>query len=637
MFSAKIFLCALAAIAVLANVHLPAALAAPEITLSPATGGVGAVVEVDSSGFAAFLPVHLSFGGIDLGSANPTVSGKFHTNFEVPEARHGDAIVTATNSVGASASATFSVQNAPPVAHEMQVTVNGGAAADIALNATDANGDPLTFAIVQSPHGGALATGATPGAVTYTPNANFSGPDSFTFKANDGKSDSNVSTVNMSVAAVDDPPTAGGSTATVAEDASVTMTLVANDIDSASVTFTIASPPAHGRLDGLTQTSPMSASVTYYPNANYNGDDSFTFQASDGTYSSNVATAAISISPVNDAPTISDLQRTVDQGATTLTLAASDVDTTALTFSIVQGPQKGTLGPITNTGSQTATVVYTPKDGQSGPDSFSFMASDGSLQSSVATALLTINAAAPPPSQNTPPAPAPPPPATPPSSPQSPKSSQVGVADALAVQDSILPDATITPSTEPEPGAQQTKTATDNGNENTPASFPSVWLVCCIIGVAGAAGGFLAYRRLRAQKTLDESEPQVAYDSPAPIFQQTAVVKEAHRIFSMLGDERSKAARKQVYEVAFVGAPAGASYESSRTLLKEQFGQISRAVMSDPLLNAMFMDSFAEIAIRVWRALAKGAPGDPGLEPVAVLGREAEKYWAEHDREPIVV
>jgi hypothetical protein len=164
-----------------------------------------------------------------------------------------------------------------------------------------------------------------------------------------------------------------------------------------------------------------------------------------------------------------------------------------------------------------------------------------------------------------------------------------------------------------------------------------VWLLSGVIAAAGAAGAFLAYRRPWAQKPAENPEPPSPPSPRGSSLQQTAVMKEAHRIFSMLGDERSKAAREHVYEVAFAGAPAGADYESDRELLKQQFTQISGAVMSDPLLNAMFMDSFAEVAIKVWRALAKGSPGDPGLEPVELLGKEAEKYWAEHDREPIVV
>ena len=63
-----------------------------------------------------------------------------------------------------------------------------------------------------------------------------------------------------------------------------------------TLTFSIVTPPAHGTLTG---TLP---NVTYTPAANYNGPDSFTFRASDGSLVSNTATVSITVAPVNDAP-----------------------------------------------------------------------------------------------------------------------------------------------------------------------------------------------------------------------------------------------------------------------------------------------------------------------------------------------
>ena len=68
---------------------------------------------------------------------------------------------------------------------------------DVPLNATDIDGDPLTYAIVTPPaHGTLSGSGATR---TYTPDRHYFGPDSFTFKANDGTADSNVATVSITV------------------------------------------------------------------------------------------------------------------------------------------------------------------------------------------------------------------------------------------------------------------------------------------------------------------------------------------------------------------------------------------------------------------------------------------------------
>ena len=67
----------------------------------------------------------------------------------------------------------------------------------VLLTATDVDGDPLTYTVVNGPTNGTLS-GAAPN-LTYTPNASFTGSDSFTFKANDGTDDSNIATVSITV------------------------------------------------------------------------------------------------------------------------------------------------------------------------------------------------------------------------------------------------------------------------------------------------------------------------------------------------------------------------------------------------------------------------------------------------------
>ncbi len=87
--------------------------------------------------------------------------------------------------------------NHPPVASNQSINLNANSIQAVTLTATDADGDSLTYAIVSNPVNGTL--GGTPPNVTYTPNANFTGPDSFTFKANDGIADSAPATISLSV------------------------------------------------------------------------------------------------------------------------------------------------------------------------------------------------------------------------------------------------------------------------------------------------------------------------------------------------------------------------------------------------------------------------------------------------------
>ncbi|HEY2322159.1 MAG TPA: tandem-95 repeat protein [Thermoanaerobaculia bacterium] len=99
------------------------------------------------------------------------------------------------------------------------------------------------------------------------------------------------------------PPVANNTSATTNEDNSVTVTMTATDADGDSLTFTILTPPAHGTLGAIFNQTPTSAQVTYSPNANYNGSDSFTFQADDGKGGTSTGTVTITINPVNDPPT----------------------------------------------------------------------------------------------------------------------------------------------------------------------------------------------------------------------------------------------------------------------------------------------------------------------------------------------
>src|SRR5205085_1799593 len=91
--------------------------------------------------------------------------------------------------------------NNPPVATDSSETTAEDAAKSMTLHATDADGDSLTYAIDAAPTHGTLGT-VSGNTVTYTPAANYNGPDSFTFHANDGTANSNISTLTVTVTEV---------------------------------------------------------------------------------------------------------------------------------------------------------------------------------------------------------------------------------------------------------------------------------------------------------------------------------------------------------------------------------------------------------------------------------------------------
>src|SRR5205085_998216 len=136
------------------------------------------------------------------------------------------------------------------------------------------------------------------GSFSYTPAANYNGPDSFTYKANDGTADSNIATVSITVNAVNNAPAAVGDSDTTNE--YVTLALAApgvlgNDTDRDRHTLPTRALPisTHGAL-----TLNPNGSFSYTPAANYNGPDSFTYKANDGTIDSNIATVSITVVPV---------------------------------------------------------------------------------------------------------------------------------------------------------------------------------------------------------------------------------------------------------------------------------------------------------------------------------------------------
>ncbi len=262
--------------------------------------------------------------------------------------------------------------------NEVNATEDIAYSATLADNASDADsGDTLTFTKVSGPSWLNVATNGTlSGAPT---NANV-GVNSFTVRVTDNNSPAVEATLNITVNPVNDAPVASNVSATTNEDTAVAVTLVATDIDSTIQSYTVVTAPTKGTLSG---TAP---NLTYTPNANSDGADSFTFRASDGMLNSNTATVSITLTSVNDAPVASNVSRTTNEDtAVGITLVATDIDSTIQSYIVVTQPTKGTLsGTAPN-------LTYTPIPNSFGADSFTFRASDGALNSNTATVSITVN------------------------------------------------------------------------------------------------------------------------------------------------------------------------------------------------------------------------------------------------------
>jgi hypothetical protein len=117
--------------------------------------------------------------------------------------------LTATNNAGVMAKQEIAIfvkdVNRPPSASSQSVTVDQNGQAAIRLDGSDPDGDPLIYKLLSQPARGAL-TGTTPN-LTYRPNANYVGADSFTFRVNDGAVESDTATVSITVRSTNRAPT----------------------------------------------------------------------------------------------------------------------------------------------------------------------------------------------------------------------------------------------------------------------------------------------------------------------------------------------------------------------------------------------------------------------------------------------
>ena len=282
--------------------------------------------------------------------------------------------------------------NDAPVAVNGSVTTPEDTAVAITASASDVDMDLLTYAIVAGPFNGTL-TGTGPNRI-YTPNADYSGVDSFTFTANDGQATSNVATFSITVTAVNDAPVAVADAFTTAEDIQISVNVLLNDTDVdvpvqtlSVLSFTQGSAGGVVAVDG-----PL---LRYTPVLNFNGIETFTYIVTDGTTPSLPGTVTITVTAFNDAPVAVDDTYMVTED-TPLTVVApgvlgndTDVDTASnLRTAVLQtGPTSGTLTLNAN-----GSFTYTPNADFTATDSFTYFVSDGALQSlTPATVTLTVS------------------------------------------------------------------------------------------------------------------------------------------------------------------------------------------------------------------------------------------------------
>lgn len=231
---------------------------------------------------------------------------------------------------------------------DTQLTV---AAPGVLSNDADADGDPLTVSNADTATAGGGSVSVEPdGGFTYTPADGFTGEDTFTYRANDGVSDSNVATVAITVTPVNQAPLAVDD-GTYVVDVGATLDVSApgvldndTDPDGDPLTAALLTSAQHG-----TVSLNADGSFTYVPNnTTAPVTDSFTYQASDGQAASDAATVQVIVNPYVAAKTLctsspghgffvgpgSNLPANILWGCSSLTV--SDGGTAAVTTKIGQ-------------------------------------------------------------------------------------------------------------------------------------------------------------------------------------------------------------------------------------------------------------------------------------------------------------
>ncbi len=299
----------------------------------------------------------------------------------------------------ANGSVTINPVNDRPVARDdffggLEDTTLTIAAPGILANDTDADGNPLTVGTprpISAPTRGILTLNAD-GSFTYTPFANYFGPDSFTYMANDGVAYSNLATVTIDIRPLNDPPRADNDSAITDKDRPVLIRILTNDrdpdgfLDPRSVRITL--PPRGGSLS----IDPGTGDVTYTPFPGFSGPDTFRYQVSDNEgASSNEAQVDIFVNAVNSPPRTNDDHYSTPQDQPLSVpepgVLANDTDPDGdrLRLRLASPATNGTviLRP-------DGSFDYFPNAGYSGPDSFSYEINDGFYAGIVATVFIDV-------------------------------------------------------------------------------------------------------------------------------------------------------------------------------------------------------------------------------------------------------
>ncbi len=314
-------------------------------------------------------------GGLPLYTPAANYFGPDSFTYTLSDGKGGTDVATVSVTVN-------NVQDSPSASPDAATTLEDTPAdVSVLANDSDADGNTLTvFAVSAATHGTVTLTATT---VRYVPQANYFGPDAFTYSVNDGtgRSVSGVA-VSITVTPVNDGPTAGNDAGSVAEDGSVTLSVLGNDgdLDGDPLAVISTSQGSNGTV------SFNAGGVTYTPAANFHGLDSFTYTIGDGNGGTATASVSLTVTSVNDGPNaVGDSAITSEDNSVTIAVLANDTDVDGDAL-VVQGVTQATRGSVAI--NANGTLTYTPNAGTFGTDGFTYTIRD--TTGLLATASVTV-------------------------------------------------------------------------------------------------------------------------------------------------------------------------------------------------------------------------------------------------------
>ena len=268
--------------------------------------------------------------------------------------------------------------NDAPVAVDDSANTDEDTAVEIAVlsNDSDPDNDPLSITETTTPENGTVVINEN-GTITYTPNENFNGTDSFEYTITDGNGGFDSAIVTVTVGGINDAPVAVDDSANTDQDVPVTIAILNNDsdIDGDELTVTETTTPENGTVE----INP-DGTVTYTPNNSFTGEDTFEYTISDGNGGTDTAIVTITVSDT-EAPSIAcpeTINLNNDPGIcgaiVEFTLPEISDNSNSPTIQQTAGPAPGDIFPV---GTTTIEFTATDASGNSTICSFDVVVTDG--------------------------------------------------------------------------------------------------------------------------------------------------------------------------------------------------------------------------------------------------------------------